>query len=283
MVLDAVARLPAGRSEGENRPGGVEPARRFRVGFARRTTAGVDCEQENNRPDEYRRRQPGCLPQRSHLAPSIMRLRRRAHRVDARAVGRPRTEHFIEGRTSDFLDTLGSLRRLSADPHLSSGYRRTSPVKSGGIWGDDVIRPSHWGIPERRGTGLRWAHLLGSGRCHLRRASESGNHGEPLADCLRVEVGRLDGKQVANVIDGPGCPARPSGVLRERRGVDNVIVPSLQHKDGHLHGIECLVRRSLRDEHGLDDRRERGSRAREPFRVLAGRLEGIEPQVDLRS
>ena len=33
----------------------------------------------------------------------------------------------------------------------------------------------------------------------------------------------------------------------------------------------------------LMDRRERRGRARQPFRVLAGRLEVIEPQVDLRA
>ena len=106
--------------------------------------------------------------------------------------------------------------------------------------------------------------------------------GEPLADCLRIDLGRLDGKQVANVIDGSGCPARPPGVLHERRGVDQRIVPSPQHEYGHPHGIERLVRRPLGDEHGVDDRRERRGRARQPFRVLAGRVEAIEPQVDLR-
>jgi hypothetical protein len=72
-------------------------------------------------------------------------------------------------------------------------------------------------------------------------------------------------------------------VLHERRGVDQRIVPSPQQKDGHPHGIERLVRPPPRDEHGFDGRRERRGRARQPFRVLAGHLEAIEPQIDLRA
>lgn len=79
--------------------------------------------------------------------------------------------------------------------------------------------------------GQDWprAVLLGLEDTQLRWMSESAGVttvGEPLADCLRIDLGRLDGKQVANVIDGSGCPARPSGVLQERRGIDDVIVCS---------------------------------------------------------
>ena len=105
---------------------------------------------------------------------------------------------------------------------------------------------------------------------------------EPPADGLRAEVGRLDGKQVTDVVDGSRGPARPPGVLHERRGVDQRVVPTPQHQDGHPHGVERLVRRPLGDEHGVDDRRERRGRAPSRSGCTRASSRPSRPHVDLR-